>query len=230
MSLFMRRLALTHWMWGQIMSEGFAALFLDKNRYTEIVPQAPLGGPDGGRDIAFRDGNRFGVAACYFPPTPHPFKDIAAKFASDFEKAQRFQPQIFVFITGQELTPMEEESLRRHSNICEIRVLDVHALSIHLVPIFQSLGIDVSEFRGADTSIKLLREVIASSYFWNLPNGWENAIHSFGREVMSIEGLEEVIATVDYDLSDRHLDELLAIFVQAWRNLLCKLIMEFKVY
>lgn len=227
MSIVLRRYALTHWMWGATASEDFAKHFLAMNGCINIVPQAPLGGPDGGRDIKFDDGAKSGVAAAYFPPFSHPFKDIESKFISDFSKAQRFKPALFVFITGQHLTVDQRDSLINYSDNCEIRIFDVHALSHLLIPIFSALGLDISEYIGQDPSVKVLEKIILSCYFWDFPKGWESAISSFEAEVLEIDALERVVSAVDFDLPDTYLDQLLTNFVSAWRTFFWKLIEKY---
>jgi fido (protein-threonine AMPylation protein) len=79
--------------------------------YTDIDPQAPLGGPDDKKDIlARRSAQRF-VAAVFFPPTHQAFASIKRKFVADREGVARHNADGFVFMVNQPLTLGERQEL-----------------------------------------------------------------------------------------------------------------------
>jgi hypothetical protein len=55
------------WRDGSTQAERLAAAILTLSAYTEIDPQAPLGGPDGRKDIICIKGGRRWIGAVYFP-------------------------------------------------------------------------------------------------------------------------------------------------------------------
>jgi TPR repeat protein len=79
--------------------------------YTDVDPQAPLGGPDGKKDIiAWRDGKKY-VAAVYFPPTPSSFAEIKRKYRADLHGVRGNDAAGFIFMTNQRLSPRERSIL-----------------------------------------------------------------------------------------------------------------------
>lgn len=95
------------------MSERLAAGILSVEGYDDIDPQAPLGGPDDGKDILCAKAGRTYVAACYFPNTQQTFAAIKSKFESDLESSTKHSPYGIVFITNQALTLGQRNELER---------------------------------------------------------------------------------------------------------------------
>jgi hypothetical protein len=102
--------------------------------FTQVEPQQPLGGPDGGRDIVCRrDGRKF-VAACYFPGKSVTFSAVSKKFNLDLTAALKHTPQGFVFLTNQSLTAKQRDKFRqkaRESSL-ECDVMDREACRNYL--------------------------------------------------------------------------------------------------
>jgi len=102
---------LRDWRDGQTNAERMCAAILAIDGYTDIDPQAPLGGPDDKKDIlARRSGHRF-VAAVFFPSTHQNFASIRRKFVEDREGVARHQADGFVFMVNQPLTLGERQQL-----------------------------------------------------------------------------------------------------------------------
>lgn len=102
---------LLQWTNGQGRSERLAAQILLHEGFESIDPSHPLGGPDGGQDATcIRAGSRWTMAV-YFPRNQQDFKDIAAKFKSDLEKARRSESEGIAFVTNQELRLAERQTL-----------------------------------------------------------------------------------------------------------------------
>jgi fido (protein-threonine AMPylation protein) len=94
---------LLHWREGQVHSEQLAAQLLAIEGFEDIKPQAPLGGPDGRKDIlCTREGTAF-VAAVYFPPTVQDEKAVKKKFVHDLEGVAINKAKGFAFLTNQRI-------------------------------------------------------------------------------------------------------------------------------
>jgi fido (protein-threonine AMPylation protein) len=103
---------LRDWRGGQTNAERLCAGLLTISGYTDVDPQAPLGGPDGKKDIiASRDGVKR-VAAVFFPPTLQSFAQVRRKFLEDYEGVGRNGAEAFVFFYNQHLTLDERVTLR----------------------------------------------------------------------------------------------------------------------
>lgn len=103
---------LKEWRQGSTNAERLCAGILAINGYTDIDPQAPIGGPDGKKDIlARRDGLAF-VCAVFFPPTGQSFSSIEKKFVEDRQGVGRHKADGFVFFVNQPLTLGERQSLQ----------------------------------------------------------------------------------------------------------------------
>lgn len=83
--------------------------------YTDVDPQATLGGPDGKKDILARRGGQQFVAAVYFPPTPPSFGRIRAKFLSDRKGVRVNDADGFIFFVNQYLTLGQRNDVRAPS-------------------------------------------------------------------------------------------------------------------
>ena len=97
-------LVLRHWRDGQTKAERMCACVLQLCGYADVDPQAPLGGPDGKKDIiVWRDGKKY-VAAVYFPPTPSSFAKVKRKYEADLRGVRDNDAHGFIFMTNQPLT------------------------------------------------------------------------------------------------------------------------------
>lgn len=106
---------LREWRLGSTIAERLSAGILSVLGYEDIDPQAPLGGPDDGKDIlCTKEGKRY-VAACYFPNTQKNFADIRAKFERDIDGAKKHSPYAMIFVTNQALTLGQRSELEKHA-------------------------------------------------------------------------------------------------------------------
>ena len=103
-------LRLIAWRNGSTQSERLAAAVLRLSGFEEIDPQAPLGGPDGTRDIICSKGGLTWVGAVYFPATPVRFPAIRRKFVGDLKGVADSHRGI-AFVTNQALTPTQRKAL-----------------------------------------------------------------------------------------------------------------------
>jgi hypothetical protein len=231
MQLSVKRFKLSNWDYGQQISEYIAARYLVLNDYRDVVPQAPLGGGDGGKDICFKINGISGIAACYFPNASRPFKEIQKKFEFDFNKLSGNNQKIFIFITGQSLTASQREKLTSFSNTIEIRVFDVHALVLFYDELMGSLS-SISDtnqpepynqkntvHQNETISRKVLRKIISNCYFWIIPLGWRNHPKSFSAEILECQNLENYISTISFSLDDEVLQLTLSEFITSWTSL-----------
>lgn len=104
-------LQLLHWDTGSTQSERFAADILELDGFRSIDPAHPLGGPDGRQDMALRKAGRRWIAAAYFPTGQKSFSEIQAKFANDARGVESNQAEGFAFVTNQELTLAQRDTL-----------------------------------------------------------------------------------------------------------------------
>jgi fido (protein-threonine AMPylation protein) len=102
---------LATWRAGPTLAERLAAAILKLEGYEDIDPQAPIGGPDGRKDILCTKGSRTWIAAVYFPPTGKSFSEVETKFRSDLEGTTLHKRGGLVFITNQRLTLGERDTL-----------------------------------------------------------------------------------------------------------------------
>lgn len=107
---------LINWSHGQTGAERLAASILRLEGFEGIDPQAPYGGPDGGKDIlCTKDGQSF-VGAAYFPKGQQKTKDIEKKFTADLKASLKHKRDGFIFITNQHLTPTERAGLENKAS------------------------------------------------------------------------------------------------------------------
>lgn len=99
------------WRSGPTEAERLAAAILRLEGYRDIEPQAPLGGPDGRKDILCHRGGLRWVGAVYFPSTTKDFEDVKEKFHHDLEGVKRHGRQGLIFLTNQRLKISEREAL-----------------------------------------------------------------------------------------------------------------------
>jgi fido (protein-threonine AMPylation protein) len=94
---------LREWRLGQVGAERLAAAILHLDGFTEIDPQAPLGGSDDRKDILCIKGSTKYIGAAYFPTTEKTFAEIKDKFEHDLEGTARHDRQALAFITNQSI-------------------------------------------------------------------------------------------------------------------------------
>ena len=97
---------------GQTQAERLCAGLLLVDGYREVDPQAPLGGPDGLKDVICTRGGRKFVAAVYFPSTAKRFSQIKQKFIDDFAGVDANGADGIVFFTNRHLKQADREKLR----------------------------------------------------------------------------------------------------------------------
>ncbi|MEU7785589.1 tetratricopeptide repeat protein [Amycolatopsis sp. NPDC049159] len=102
---------LREWTNGQARSERLAAQVLLSQMFTDIDPSHPLGGPDGKRDAHAKRNGESWIMAVYFPRGQRSFSDIKAKLLADYAGVQQHNAVGLVFVTNQEITLKERESL-----------------------------------------------------------------------------------------------------------------------
>lgn len=117
---------LLNWQGQSAAAERMCADILRIDGFSEINPQLPLGGPDGGKDILCqKDGVTF-VAACYFPTGPKTFSAIKSKFKSDLASSKQHQKDGIIFLTSQHLTPGNRVELEKIAGAEGKRALIFH--------------------------------------------------------------------------------------------------------
>lgn len=165
-----------------------AILSIDQ-RYTDVRPRHPRGGPDGGRDLeAIYRENHTAYGAVGFVnqanDSSEQKRSIQEKFSSDLKSALSANNQLdaFVFFTNINLTIGEKESListARASNIVHCEIFDRERIRISLdAPDgfsirFQYLNISLSEEEQASFFAKWGDDIqqVISSGFKNIENG-----------------------------------------------------------
>jgi fido (protein-threonine AMPylation protein) len=103
-------LRLAAWRNGSTQAERLAASVLRLSGFEEIDPQAPLGGPDGTKDIVCSKGGLTWVGAVYFPVAPVRFPAIKKKFNADLAGVTGTRRGM-AFVTNQTVTPTQRELL-----------------------------------------------------------------------------------------------------------------------
>lgn len=165
-----------------------AILSIDQ-RYTDVRPRHPRGGPDGGRDLEAiyrEDQTAFGAVGFVNQANDsnEQKKSIREKFASDLKSALSANSELdaFVFFTNINLTIGEKESLidtARASNINHCEIFDRERIRISLdTPDgfsirFQYLNIPLSEEEQASFFARWGDDIqqVISSGFKNIDNG-----------------------------------------------------------
>jgi hypothetical protein len=99
------------WRGDQIRAERLAAALLHIEGFSSVDPQCPLGGPDGLKDVLCEKSGWQYVAAAYFPTSDQTFSAIQRKFKNDLDGVKANSADGLVFITNQQLSPTERESL-----------------------------------------------------------------------------------------------------------------------
>ena len=99
------------WRGDQIRAERLSAALLHIEGFTSVDPQCPLGGPDGLKDLLCeKNGWRY-VAAAYFPTADQTFSTVQRKFKHDLDGVNANSANGIVFITNQQISPTERDSL-----------------------------------------------------------------------------------------------------------------------
>lgn len=103
---------LRDWTKGQAASERLGGHILASEGYESIDPSHPLGGPDGTKDfICIKNGLKW-IGGCYFPRGQKEFNEIKKKFLGDLEGIEKNNVNGLAFITNQELSVGERETLK----------------------------------------------------------------------------------------------------------------------
>jgi len=102
---------LRDWRYGPIQAERLCAAILDVEGFTDVDPQATLGGSDDKKDILARRDGALWVAAVYFPPTEKVFAEIKTKLIGDHEGVARHGATGLVFFVNKPLTMAERGKL-----------------------------------------------------------------------------------------------------------------------
>ncbi|GAB2956104.1 Fic family protein [Amycolatopsis acidiphila] len=90
---------------------------LQLSGYSDVDPQATLGGPDGKKDVLARRDGRLYVAAVYFPPTSPSFAQIEAKYVADRQGVDGNDADGFVFFINQHLSLGQRRDLLRQGSV-----------------------------------------------------------------------------------------------------------------
>jgi fido (protein-threonine AMPylation protein) len=104
---------LTLWREGQTNAERFSADLLIIDGFTSILPQSPLGGPDGLKDVLCEKNGWNYIGASYFPTTQKNYTAIKNKFIHDLDGVAKNSADGIVFITNQSLTPKQKTGLSK---------------------------------------------------------------------------------------------------------------------
>ncbi len=107
--------ALQNWRYGQTQAERLSAGILVVEGFESVDPQAPLGGPDGIKDVVCKKDGQKWVAAAYFPTTLKTYDDIENKFLNDLKGVTKNDANGIVFFTNQRLTLGERKLLLEHA-------------------------------------------------------------------------------------------------------------------
>jgi fido (protein-threonine AMPylation protein) len=110
-------IALREWRSGHTLAERLCAGVMAIEGFTDIDPQAPIGGPDGKKDIlAMRSGLRW-LAAVFFAATHQSFAEVRAKFEADLAGVGTNAAEAFAFFVNQPLTLGERADLVAISSV-----------------------------------------------------------------------------------------------------------------
>lgn len=104
---------LLEWTNGQARSERLSAQILLSEGYTGLDPSHPLGGRDGAKDATCQRNGRKALMAVYFPRGKQKITDIRSKFLGDLKGVSKNKADEFVFVTNQELTLGQRNSLEK---------------------------------------------------------------------------------------------------------------------
>jgi hypothetical protein len=102
---------LKDWADGQAKSEALAAHILAADGFKELDPSHPRGGPDEGKDAVAIFRGKTWIMAVYFPSRDCTFREIKAKFISDYKGIAKHDAKGMAFVTNQVLTLGERQEL-----------------------------------------------------------------------------------------------------------------------
>jgi hypothetical protein len=102
---------LHEWRYGSTQAERLCAAILGVEGYKKVDPQAPVGGPDGTKDILVRSEDLLWVAAVFFPPTHQTFTEVRKKFEKDLRGVAANGADGFIFFVNQSLSPGQRATL-----------------------------------------------------------------------------------------------------------------------
>lgn len=120
---------LKDWDRDQKASERLSAQIIRVEGYTSIDPSHPLGGPDGLKDIVCFYEQKKWIASCYFPRIQKTLNEIMVKFKNDIDGMAKNQADGFVFLTNQELTLSERDSLINESHSANVNIYHLERIS-----------------------------------------------------------------------------------------------------
>jgi len=124
--------ALQNWRYGQPQAERLSADILIMEGFKDIDPQAPLGGPDGLKDIVCHKNGRKLIAAVYFPATLKTYADVENKFLHDLKGVVKNSASGIIFLTNQRLTLGERKSLSEHAKRLVVEIYHVERIRMLL--------------------------------------------------------------------------------------------------
>ena len=169
---------LREWRYGQAQAERLAAAILHLEGFTDIDPQAPLGGPDDRKDILCTKSDKKYIGAAYFPTKEKIFSEVEGKFEHDLEGVRRHNRQGLVFITNQTI------SLKDRSQLENI------AINIGIIPILyhqERIRVILDSPVGYGVRLEFLRIPMDESeqlaYFASESNKLEYALERQTREI-----------------------------------------------
>lgn len=181
-------LRLIAWRDGATQAERLSAAILRLAGYEAVDPQAPLGGPDGGRDIVCSKGGVTWTCAVHFPPTAVGFAAVRRKFLSDLSKVVK-DHRGFAFVTNRPLTVAQVTSLREAGR--EVgKEVDIFAL--------ERIRTLLDQPRGYGIRLQFLRIAMTTedqlSWFAESDDRVLNALNINTREIISLREIMRGVA------------------------------------
>lgn len=174
-------LILSNWRFGQTIAERLAAALLSLEGYKEIDPQAPLGGPDGRKDILCIKGKSEYVAGVYFATKQRTFPTIKKKFIHDLEGVKAHKRNAFAFLANQAITVKQREVLlelaEQSGATCEI---------YHIERIIQILNSPTGYGRRLEFTGIAMNFDEQFAYFVHNSNSMEKVIQDNSNELYTI--------------------------------------------
>lgn len=216
---------LVNWPWGAQRAEQMCTKLLILQGYTDATPQAPRGGPDGGKDIVFTHDLGKGIAACYFPHSAPTFSEIKNKFTSDLAKAKSNGAKCFFFLTGQRLTMGERTKLVAGAGL-PVYIVD----NDYIIPRYQDISEFIGEPKHTHTDSKLITKekndiqhlalIIKHCKFFDLIEDLDRAPYRFGSSIVERDYLNELFEKKIVHFYDPTLKKLVTDWWEHWSNIL----------
>jgi hypothetical protein len=173
--------ALFNWRSGQTSAERLCGGLLLIEKFEDVDPQHPLGGPDGLKDVVCKRDSKTYVAACFFPPTPNSPAKVREKFVHDMKGAIERRANGLVFMANQHIKIGEREKLKGLARKKRLEVEIFHVERIRNLldsPVGYGLRL---EFLGIPMAME---EQIS---FWDHWKGdFEETIRGQGREFFAL--------------------------------------------